>query len=183
MSVGAVSVSPRTAAEPMAFTGAEFRRGATEAWGWYLLSVVVCSVMYGLIAIPIALLWATPVSLAATLVWAPIAYALGLALRRTRAIAVHLAAFTLLGGVAGVVTMLLFLAATGDIDMANGWLWLYGPFALTPTLAVPFAWWRTARRALRSDRGEVPIKRDPDAAAEDASVIRLTERTDEFDAR
>jgi hypothetical protein len=169
----------------MAFTRDEFLRGAFGAWGWYLVSVVVCALLFGFLMVPFALIYAVPVSFIALLAWAPFAYILGQALRRVQRLAVHLIAFGMFGAVLGAVTMLLFTGfMTGFQTSSWDGLVFYAPFALTPAVTVPFAWWRTARRALRFDRGETPISQpDPDAPAEDAVVIRLTERTDEFDAR
>ncbi|HCJ48549.1 MAG TPA: hypothetical protein DHW40_04335 [Microbacterium sp.] len=168
----------------MAFTRTEFLRGAMGAWGWYLLTVAALSVVW-FPMLPIALLYATPVSFVAVLVWSPFAYVLGTLLRSVRRIVIHVVAFGLFGAVIGAVTMLVFIAAISGFDEVD---WsgaaFFAPYALTPALTVPFAWWRTARRALRIDRDGPPVpRRDPDAAAEDAVVIRLTERTDEFDAR
>lgn len=179
-----VGPSPRSDAEPMAFRDREFLRGAVAAWGWYLISMVIVSVMW-LTALPYVLIFGVPVSAVALLAWSPFAYMLGTALRRVRRVSVHLIAFSLFGAIVGAITMMLFVGFMSGFQPSS-WdgFGLYAPYALTPALAVPFAWWRTARRALRSDMGEAPVPRpDPDAAAEDAVVIRLTERTDEFDAR
>jgi hypothetical protein len=184
VSADIAAASPRTDAEPMAFSRSELLRGAMGAWGWYLLSVAALSVIW-IPALPIVMVYATPVSLLAVLVWSPFASMLGTALRRVRRIAIHVIAFGLFGAVVGITTMSVFFSAMSGFDDAS---WsgavFFAPYALTPMFTVPFAWWRAARRALRSDRGEMPApERDPDAAAEDATVIRLTERADEFDAR
>jgi len=174
-----VDGSPRRSwREPMAFGLGEFCRGALRAWAWYLLSVAVVAAAYGSINLVVmALMWATPISFVATLVWAPVAYAVGRVLRRVRRTSTHVIAFTAVGAVSGAVTMCLFLLAFNDLSSADpSGLAFFAPFALTPSVVVPLAWWRTMRLALRADRDGPPAPRpDPDARAEDAAVIRLTE--------
>ncbi|UOE45262.1 hypothetical protein [Agromyces larvae] len=117
--------NPRTEAEPMAFTFAEFVRGAFATWGWFLLfalpALVVTSavpavfavgpgtggwgpwwgwaLLYLVYGIPIVLV----VSLVALAVGSPGAWLLGWCLRRSDRIRVHVIAFAGYGVAFGVM--------------------------------------------------------------------------------
>ncbi|GAB3609207.1 hypothetical protein GCM10027414_13320 [Humibacter ginsengiterrae] len=119
--------SPRTADLPKAFTFGEFSRGALTAFlvfqpmGMVIALVSGAIVPWGLPPGSTSNIWAAavssaaiglifgavyglPFSVAALLVGAPLAYLLGLSLRRVRADAVHLMAFALFGLVLGALT-------------------------------------------------------------------------------
>lgn len=160
--------SPRTAAEPFAFTRTEFWNGALSAWLWFLL---LASVAWMILLGPyagVAALYVVPWSMGATLVFATPAHFLGRALRRDVRTPVHLAAFAALGAVVGAATTVLLFAVDPSLQQAMGATVIAVNLA-TSTIAVPVGWWRAARRALRSDadpRDSGAV--DPDAAAEDA---------------
>ena len=146
-------VSPRTAAEPTAFTGLEFFRGLWLAFLWATglisLAWTVAAFPYGLYS----LMWVVPAAGAAAIVFAAPAWLLGQLLRRVRPLRWHVIAFATLGAVVGVVTTLAFLAWSGGPGPYIG-----GPlnviYAINVSLsaaAVALGWWRAARRALRDD--------------------------------
>lgn len=157
----------------MAFAREDFWRGAYAAWWMYLVALAVISLALGataggyLLAVVLyAGLFGAPVAFVAMLVWSLPAYGLGRALRRVASPVVHVAAFALLGGAVGAVTMSIFLALMGSGSIVDP---MFAPFAFAPILTVPLAWWRTWRRSLRADRGRLrPAPVDQDAAAEDA---------------
>lgn len=171
--MNAGQASPRTVAEPMAFTREDFWRGAGAAWWMYLIALAVISVAIGATAggfwiavVAYTGLFGAPVAFVAMLVWALPAYGLGRALRRVASPVVHVLLFALLGGVVGPVTMSVFLGLMGSGSIVDP---AFAPYALAPVVTVPLAWWWTWRRALRADRGRLrPAPVDPDAAAEDA---------------
>lgn len=163
-----VAASPRTPAEPMAFTRAEFWRGAYAAWWMYLIALVICCVAsgggYGVAAVPYALLIGGPIALVAMYVFSPLAYVLGRSLRRVSAPGCHLLLFGMLGLITGVATMGVFGLVGGLPPGSGAFFWI---FAAPAGLTVPFGWWFTARQALRRDRRHEP-RPDIDAAYEDA---------------
>jgi hypothetical protein len=153
----------------MRFTRAEFFRGAIAAWVWFLvlhqLALLLPLAFMGWIG-----LWATvPWSLGALVVGAPIAYGLGMLMRRQSQIIRHVAAFSAFGlGIGAVTTFLAvwsqpqWLGASGYISPSTVLV------ALSAAPAVALGWWHTARRALAADRGREPRRRtDVDAEAED----------------
>lgn len=161
--------SPRTPEEPMAFTRAEFGRGAWAAWFWYLATLIPTS----LLSAPLmgwdsvfvglsALIFVVPVSLVALALLAPAALGIGHALRRIADVRVHVAAFTALGAVVGAIAMFPFALLFGFLTPYVGW---FITLALPAVFCVPLGWWHTARRALHG----VPTRHpDPDALVEDA---------------
>jgi signal transduction histidine kinase len=160
--------SPRTQTEPMAFTRTEFWRGATSAWLWFIpLSLAPWTIFFGPYAV-IAAMYVVPWSIGAALVFATPAYLLGRALRRIPRMPVHLLAFASLGAAVGVATTVVLFAVDPSLGQAMGAAILTVNTAAS-TAAVTIGWWRSARRALRSD--VVPVETrgaDTDAAAEDA---------------
>ncbi|GAA3903079.1 hypothetical protein [Microbacterium invictum] len=162
---------PRTAAEPMAFTQTEFLRGALSAWLWFLLLDIS---VYGIIFFPmgaaVAAMFAVPWSAAAVAVFAFPAWLLGRALRRRARVAVHVAAFAALGVVVGVITTATYLVvATGRLEIDSFFgspLWVVNVAA--SAFAMVLGWRRGARAVLRPRAPS--IRRDADAAAEDALV-------------
>ncbi|QEW03864.1 hypothetical protein [Microbacterium lushaniae] len=156
----------------MRFTGAEFFRGAIAAWVWFLvlhqLALLLPLAFTGWIG-----LWVTvPWSLGALVVGAPVAYAIGMLMRRQSRIIWHLVAFSAFGlGVGAVTTCLAvwlqpqWLGATGFISPSTVLV------ALSAAPAVALGWWHTARRALAVDRGpERGGRIDVDAETEDALI-------------
>jgi hypothetical protein len=147
-------LSPRTDAAPMAFTAAEFFRGAIAAWLWFLaLSMVVLlpflSYMFWL-----SLWYTVPWSLGALAVGSPLAYGLGILLRRVTSVPTHLVAFTVLGAGIGAATTALALFSQGfDSSSSPGaYFWPGALVTAAAAAAVSLGWWHTARRALRRDR-------------------------------
>lgn len=157
-------VSPRTAEQPMAFNFGEFKSGAFRAWGWFLLfslpalalapfapalsadfswAQALIGVFYLIpIGFPFVVL---PSSIGALLVWSPFAYLLGLALRRKASVSVHVVAFAIFGIGTGVATAVIASVALNlPAPMMIG-------FVVASGIAVPLAWYRTARRALEND--------------------------------
>ena len=156
-------IPPRTAELPMAFTVAEFVRGAVAAWVAFLVlaTAAYAAVIQGYVVVATA--FYVPWSLGAALVGSPAAYLLGRSLRRVRRIAVHIAAFAALGAAVGLAATIVFVAVYGH---GNGGTLYYVVNLALSVIAVPLGWYWTARRALRHPRPRV----DPDAMAEDAAA-------------
>jgi hypothetical protein len=168
--MASADTSLRSPIEPMAFTRAEFMRGAVAAWVWFL---VLHSAMFSIwIGIYVVVAWSVtlPWSLLALFLGSPLAYLLGKALRSQRLIVVHLTAFTLLGLTLG--------AATATAALLVGWGFPPGQASDYTVMAVavvacagaavPLGWWWTVRRARATDHSKSTKRIDPDAAFEDA---------------
>ena len=106
----------RTDAEPMAFTGPEFFRGAVSAWIWAMvLPVLVWTVCTGGAGVASAL-FVIPAATAATVLCAGLAWTLGRTLRRVRRIGIHVVLFALLGAVVGAATTVAYcLSSSGEL--------------------------------------------------------------------
>ncbi|MCR2814606.1 hypothetical protein [Microbacterium jiangjiandongii] len=165
MSTDHVNEWPRTDLLPMAFTTAEFVRGAMAAWIGFI-AFATCGYALVLQAfVVVAAVFYLPWSVGALIVGAPAAYLLGWSLRRIRPMIVHVLAFGALGAGIGLVATALFLLVRGDGD--GGALYYLVNVALS-AVCVPLGWYWTARRALRPRVGAI----DHDAVAEDAAVAR-----------
>lgn len=173
MSAASTRSSPRTTAEPMAFTRAEFVRGAIAAWVLFLLLhqfVLLFRVSYfGFLA----LYWTFPWSVAMLLLGSPVAYALGRALRRQARVVWHFLAFTVLGlvvGAAGTAGAIWIPVWNVDAQRLGDDGSLAVLVAVSAAPAVALGWWFTAGRALALDRGAVTRRRrlDVDAEYEDS---------------
>jgi hypothetical protein len=145
-----VEPSPRTAAEPMAFTKLELLRGAVVAWiafnaivllqalGWgdrswaivgFFMAVLITGLLGPLLVLPSCIV--------------------GHALRRTRPIVVHVAAQAAVGALmAGAVLIAGWLAPNSALD-------LFAPstyaFVIAAAIALPLGWVWAYFRARRSD--------------------------------
>lgn len=169
--------SPRTGAEPMAFTGLEFARGTASAGG---LAIALTSLAWTAVYFPMMVLsvfYIVPTAIMATVLAAGPAWLLGRALRRVRRLAVHLVLFAALGGAVGLLTTYAFFVSLNGSAPGSSIVDAL-PYALNGVcgaLAVALARHRVARRARRLDAGLTPhaARHDPDAAAEDAVVERL----------
>ena len=83
-------------------------------------------------------------SLLATVLGTPFVWAIGFALRRVRAISVHLAVYALLGGAVGLIALGFFGGWQGDLLFAQP----FGVYlVIASAIAVPAGWWRAMRRA------------------------------------
>jgi len=146
--------SPRTAAEPMAFTPWEFWRGAIHAWGWFLVISTVAFVPVFFVWALYAFLTTVPWSIGALVVFSPVAWAMGRLLRRIPRLLPHVLAFTLLGAVVGVVTTVVAFHTPGSgltpENFGSSWPIIL-VVCVSATIAVPLGWWISARRALRAD--------------------------------
>ena len=180
-------MSVRSAEEPMAFDSGEFWRGAILALIFFLLLAPWALIAQGAIetiahggapdspwsSIPILLFYvpafAAPWALGALfVVGAPMAFALGRALRREARRGPHLIAFGALGAVVGAATTILWqlwsrMPAPGVTIVYQvarpwwaeaDWAMVAGMSAATAT-AVLAGWLVTVRRALRADRAAV----------------------------
>ena len=182
----AVWVSPRSAERPMAFTYGELARGALIAWGAFVVLLLIAffvptlmipGALTGqyvlsslLVMTSVIIIYGGLFSFVAMLVGSPLAWLIARTLTRVRAIPVHVAIFFLLGAVIGVLAILVLgLVFPNSVD---GIQWPISALIIVPAaLAVPFGWWRSARRALRKDRGAHRPRvtnADPDALYEDA---------------
>lgn len=154
----------RTDAEPMAFTGKEFARGAFAAWLTFMvlllstlivtailesgepwgspLSMIFVYLVYG---IPIGAL----VSAVVALLMSPVAWAIGRGLRRQPRLLMHLAAYLLLGAAIGL--LLVFGSAVvsrGDVgELLSNWFPWFAAAACAVSVAAGWAW--TVRQAVR----------------------------------
>lgn len=122
--------TPRSPSEPMAFTRAEFWRGALAAWCTFMillsLTLIVTGVaqsglpwdpplsmiaLYLMFGLPIGGLIAAVVTVTAS----PVAWVVSRALRRTRSVVVHLLTYAAFGAALGfAVLMLGVLVTSGD---------------------------------------------------------------------
>ncbi len=172
--------SPRSGAEPFAFTRDEFLRGSYAAW-WMTVAVIALLLlgwtlgtdlgMAFLIVGAITLTVVTPVALCALLLFAPVVYLVARAMRRVPWPAVHLAVMSVTGFLLGALTTVIVMQIVGPSVFVPG-AWLL--YASGPAASLPLAWLRTWRRARLADTGRLPLsKPDPDANAEDALADRL----------
>lgn len=148
--------SPRTVEYPRAFAGFEFTTGVFWALLWFQPMGMVITLVLGLVAEPE---WAFgfvaggafvgfPVSVAAALVGAPGAHAIGRALRRSANDRLHLAVFSAYGVTVGTVTAFAAGLLLGRSVYAA---LLLLPYALAAGVAAPLGWWKASRSALAAD--------------------------------
>ena len=164
--------SPRTDAEPLAFTRTEFLAGAARAWGaTTLLIIVAWAVLTGGFSVIVGTVMIVLASVPAVALGSPGAYALGRLLRRSPRVGAHLFAFATYGALVGAITTAVAIPALiGDSE--GGWLRSTALLVNVPLSAIGLAsaWFITMRRALRLDAGgfdDDPPTPDADAAAED----------------
>lgn len=163
--------SPRTDAEPMAFTQTEFLRGALSAWLWFLALSAILQVFPAGGWLPVVFLYTAPWSVLALLVGLPFAHLIGRAMRRVTAVGAHMLVFTVFGlaiGAAATFTALGvgWVSPTMSSDLG---IFVVANIACAGG-AVCIGWSRTALPALRADREGPPRRADPgpDEAFEDA---------------
>jgi hypothetical protein len=187
--MSALASSPvRTAEKPLAFTDAELLRGGFTAWVVFMVLLVIGETVHLAMLYPRSALESAPEHLlgllfvllmialvggvvAAFVVPFGIAIVLpiALALRRVRSARVHLAVYALLGAALGGAYLVAFRGGR-PFDPVIPWDYFVVIPAASATLAIPLAWWWTARRALRIDAGLLtprPRRQDPDAECED----------------
>ncbi len=141
-----MSVSPRTAAHPMAFTFCEFANGAAMAWLFSLGFAVVGNGIIALGALPVVLMIVVPVSVVALLIGSPVAYGLGWVLRGVGSRGIHLAAFAAFGALVALVAV--FSVGGGDGALSP---LLWGLNAVAGAAGVALGWRWSMLRAIRSD--------------------------------
>jgi hypothetical protein len=171
---GAAAPSPRTDAEPFAFTRDEFLDGAFAAW-WLSASAVGVIIMAampmhigfaGMLAALMATLCVALLGFPAMMLFAPVVWLVGRSMRKVQRMSVHLAVQTAAGLVIGVLSTIAVLSLFGAVPFLLGGVPL---FAAGPAIGLPLAWFRAYRRAWRSDAGLLPPSPpDPDAVVEDA---------------
>jgi cation transport ATPase len=171
---------PRSDAEPMAFTDGELARGAITAGVTFVLVVPAATTLLVLLTTPpqslgisiyvvliATLIGVAPATVLFVIAGAPLARAIGRALRRERRSWPHLLAFASLGAVASVLASLvvgLFMWAANAASTGPSPLSFTLPLGLllAPIAAgsSAFGWWRASRRALTGDAArEVPDRR------------------------
>lgn len=163
------ALSPRTSAEPMAFTVDEFLRGAIVAWLWFIgLSTIVWFIVSPAIAL-VAAVFSLPWSIGGLLAFLLPARVLGWSLRRVATVWVHVVAFAVLGVAIGPVMTIVFSSLTSSSGY-DSWSMTMIVNLLASACAVPLGWSHAYRRGVRNDQGRTPTRAstDPDAAAEDA---------------
>jgi hypothetical protein len=140
----------------MAFTFGEFLRGMWAAWGLFLAILLVCLIVLPIVTggaagvvvvVGYGLMIGGGISLAATVVFSPVAWLLGWCLRRVRARGVHLVAFAVLGTVVGLVVGAIFTGGSADPSSTG----LSLAFAVTSAISVALGWRYASRRALEGD--------------------------------
>lgn len=176
--------SPRTTAEPMAFTRDELLGGALRTWALFVVLFVGCllvalvgaswgsgasAIGFVVIVVGYAALICAVIAAFATVVLIPAIWLLGRALRRERHLAVHLSVYTILGAAVAAA------AAASAHLIGRGHPGLTMAVAAAALVAVPLGWWLTARTALRRDRGVLPRhprreRVDVDMLAEDSAL-------------
>lgn len=179
----ATDPSPRTDAEPMAFTADEFLRGVVAAWLWFnALFAPTLTIAVTFTQAPgwgpwwsqavIVLVYAVPVALVAsgvvTLLLCGSAWVLGRRLRRHRSFALHALCYTALGAAIGTLVVVAYtLVVRAPVDLTQ-------PIAAITVgcsaAAVGLGWGSTVRRAIRIEagHGRHRARRDVDADFEDA---------------
>ncbi|RZI96393.1 MAG: hypothetical protein EOO67_00380 [Microbacterium sp.] len=182
------AASPRSDAEPFAFTRDEFLRGAYAAW-WLTVGVIGLLLLgtfgtatFGagtwfaiLIVGMVTLAVVAPIVFCALLLFAPAVYVLAKAMRRVPWPVVHLAAMTVAGFLLGALTTAIVMHIVGPAVFVPGAGLVY---ASGPAVSLPLAWLTTSRRARLADTGLLPLpKPDPDANAEDGLADRLRSQT------
>lgn len=128
------------------------------AWLWFLLLSTLASAAMFQSALPIAVMYAVPWSVAALFIGSPLAYALGWMMRRTASIPRHLVAFTAFGAVVGIGTTTVAFAAPWSDLSGDGMNAVSVPAVamwIAATVAVPLGWRFTSKRALRGDAAEL----------------------------
>ena len=174
--------SPRTDAEPMAFTADEFLRGAVAAWLWFNLlfdpTLAVVSVMsqspqWGpwWSGAAMMLLYGAPIAFVVsglvTLLSCGAAWIVGRMLSRRRSLVLHSACYALLGAAIGTLVVVGYTVAIGaSVGEMN-------PIAViaigSSAAAVPLGWGWTVRRSVRIEaRRERRPSADVDAEYEDS---------------
>jgi len=176
--MSAASQSPRTRAEPMAFTRDEFRRGAMRAWGLFLVLLLAAEVVavmvsdliqlirtgdshlsslgYLPIVLGFTLVIGGAISGLALLIGVPIAFRIATALRREARMVVHLTGYGLYGFGFGAVIG----GASYAVAFAGSAVSVLAPALFAALIAgglsavaVTLAWWTIVREGLRTDRG------------------------------
>ena len=170
---GGVPASPRSEAEPFAFTRDEFWHGAFAGW-WMTVGVsgvLLLGATWGgspglaiLIVGMITLAAVAPIAFCVTLLFAPAVYVLARSLRRVARVWVHVAVMSVAGLALGTLTTLVVTLIVGPVFVPASWI----AYAAAPAAGLPLAWLRAARRARLADAGRLPHpKPHPDAVAED----------------
>lgn len=160
---------PRSAAEPMAFTGIEFFRGALAAWLWAMaVTTLAWTAATGGVTVTVVPFVVVPSVTAGVVVFAVLAWGLGRLLRRVRRTAIHALAFAALGAAIGVLTTMGWLASWTSSTL--DWGPLYPVNAFCGALTVALGWRHAAAGALgwsRPRRAPAPPRSAVDAATED----------------
>lgn len=182
----------RTVDQPMAFTPDEMLRGALIAWGTFLALLAAGLVVLGLgtalssgrldlggvgpfiMLVLFVLLLAAIASGVVMSFGLLLVRAIARSLRTVRSFTAHLAVYSFLGILVGFLYLAVVTSGRpfGVMEFLPGGAVIAYP-ALAAAVALPFGWWRTARRALREDAGTTPPRqpqRDRDAVAEDRAT-------------
>lgn len=163
------------------FTRTDVWRGAMHAWGGFMVLMLIAFTAAVLITagvgdapgwgsllelLPLLLLYAAilggGISFVVTLVASPLAALLAIALRDVHAQALHLLAFAGLGAVVGASVVGIYAAVAGD---GLALVPMVAVVAGISAIATAYGRWRAART------GRIRPLRDPDAAAEDATLV------------
>jgi uncharacterized protein YacL len=157
--------SPRTAAEPMAFSRSDFRRGAFASWICFMVLLIVALVVPAILnsglpwgppwtMIALYLMFGVPiggvVSAIVVLVTAPALLRVSRRLAKTSRISVHVVVYASFGAILGLVIATMgVLLARGDVgySFSTGFPWIVAAMC---ALSVVSGWgwtvWRQRRR-------------------------------------
>lgn len=171
--------SPRSDAEPMAFTADEFLRGAVAAWLWFNVLFGATLTIAQLLtqstgwdswgSFVVVLMYAVPIALVVsglvTLVCCGAAWGLGRLLRRHRSFVLHAACYAMLGAAIGVLVITVYVVAVQAPWDLTGWLAIIVQGC--SAAAVPLGWGWTVLRSIRIEAGRARVRTRPDEAFED----------------
>ncbi|MFD5225535.1 hypothetical protein ACFWHT_07940 [Microbacterium sp. NPDC058342] len=170
------------AAHPMDFGFRDLARGAVTAWTVFMAILIGALVLLSLaggdpggavLLLGYGAVVGGAISLAVMLAGCPLAWLLGRALVRVRAVGLHALAFTALGAATGFGVVLLYVASTDVLlpdALTSAWSWTV---VIVSAISVLGGWAHAMRHAHRARTRVRALRRpavlDEDAAYEDGA--------------